>query len=455
MIILTREAEQLFDEVADFSRQAVGTGSGRKFGAEDVAAQGFAAVGVRRASRGIVPRRSTAVAKGCIGFVPGPQFHQGMRPKVQMISSEVRPEVAKLLLAGSPYLLDVVEDLFDGRPIGERFQDIPHARLRVGREEELAAVAFLDDDYSDHAASRMVGGQEGLVLFGHRLAVLHALDGSPAASRGRPLGQADAAFAVGWRPPRSASLSFFWFSRQIVQGGVLSQPADDHHAQHSQGLEERPLGVSPVGHQPQPFSRLGNDHPRPKRQRRALLEFGLELPAQFLGQAGNVFPPDVERRPQGQANRTPQRMPRDPSQGDPNVPVKELGVGRSGSGIVMDACPLHFWPVAFGRRVVDCKENVVPTGQTLQQQQQQTGGKRFGLASHGGNEIIVVLDVAAHSGSPQPTGRGLTARGKEDAEKQNRQPPPAPSVQPGPQPFHPFRPFHRTFLYRHPWLSCL
>ena len=74
MIISTREAEQLFDEVADFSRQASGTGSGQKFGVEDVAAQGFAAVGVRRASRGIVPRRSTAVAKGGIGFVPGPQL---------------------------------------------------------------------------------------------------------------------------------------------------------------------------------------------------------------------------------------------------------------------------------------------------------------------------------------------------------------------------------------------
>jgi hypothetical protein len=50
MMVLTRVAEQWFDEVADFLRQASETGSGRKFGAEDVAAQDFAVVGVRRAS---------------------------------------------------------------------------------------------------------------------------------------------------------------------------------------------------------------------------------------------------------------------------------------------------------------------------------------------------------------------------------------------------------------------
>jgi len=112
---------------------------------EDRALQGFATIGVRRASVGIVPRRSTAIADFGLGLVPGPQFHQRVHPEVQMISAEVRPEVAKLLLAGPPDFLDVVEDLFDGRPVGERFQDLPHARLRIGREEELAAVGFLND----------------------------------------------------------------------------------------------------------------------------------------------------------------------------------------------------------------------------------------------------------------------------------------------------------------------
>ena len=49
-----------------------------------------------------------------------------------MISAEVRPEVTKLLLAGPPDLLDVVEDLFDGRPIGKRFNNSNSRRVAIG-----------------------------------------------------------------------------------------------------------------------------------------------------------------------------------------------------------------------------------------------------------------------------------------------------------------------------------
>jgi len=109
--------EQLPSEGGDFSRGAAAVQKRGIFAFEDRALQGFATIGVRRASVGIVPRRSTAIADFGLGLVPGPQFHQRVHPEVQMISAEVRPEVAKLLLAGPPDFLDVVEDLFDGRPV--------------------------------------------------------------------------------------------------------------------------------------------------------------------------------------------------------------------------------------------------------------------------------------------------------------------------------------------------
>ena len=115
--------EQQPYEGREFSRSIVTVQKRRIFALQNLALQGFAAIGMRRAASWIVPGRIAAIAKGGLGFVPGPQLHQGVHPKVQMTSPEVRPEVAKLLLAGSPDLLDVVENLFDGRPIGERFQD--------------------------------------------------------------------------------------------------------------------------------------------------------------------------------------------------------------------------------------------------------------------------------------------------------------------------------------------
>ena len=104
MIILTREAEQLFDEVANFSRQASATGSGQKFGAEDVAAQGVAAIGVRRTFCGILPRRVAAVAERAVPASPRPQFHQRVHPEIQVICADVRPQVADLLLCRLPTL---------------------------------------------------------------------------------------------------------------------------------------------------------------------------------------------------------------------------------------------------------------------------------------------------------------------------------------------------------------
>ena len=148
-------------------------------------------------------------------------------------------------------------------------------------------------------------------------------------------------------------------------------------------------------------------------------------------------------------------MPQDPRQRYPNVAIEVLGVGRAGRGIVMDARPLDLRAVAFGGRVVQGQQQPLAAGQLPQQQRKQSGSHRFGLASHGGDEVVITAEAASHGGSPQPTGHGLRLSGEQDTQQQDRQPPAAPSVQAGRQPIHPFRPFLRTFPRRHPWLSRL
>ena len=71
--------------------------------------------------------------------------------------------LAYLLLAGSPDFFDVVEVLFGGRPIGERFEDALYAGVRVGREKGKPAMVLLNQHHSNEAAYRRVGGQERFV----------------------------------------------------------------------------------------------------------------------------------------------------------------------------------------------------------------------------------------------------------------------------------------------------
>ena len=68
------ELEQRFVERTDFRGTTMRGGKGRVFVVQGQAAQFFAAVGVRRTTIRIVPRRVAAVADFRRGLVPGPAF---------------------------------------------------------------------------------------------------------------------------------------------------------------------------------------------------------------------------------------------------------------------------------------------------------------------------------------------------------------------------------------------
>src|SRR5487761_1177902 len=123
--------------------------------------------GVRRAAIGVIPGRIATIANGLDRPLPGPTLHQCPYPQIQVEHGDVRPNVAHLLLSGSPHLLDIMKALVDRRPVCERFDDLARRGVRLGAEEVLAAVLFLDDDHPNDAARRTIGGEErfGFIRF--------------------------------------------------------------------------------------------------------------------------------------------------------------------------------------------------------------------------------------------------------------------------------------------------
>ena len=120
--ILQCDSEESLEEVPEFLGERMAGGSLRKIIPQTLRLPGFSAVGV-------VPGRVAAVGQLSNREVPRPQFRQGELPQVQVPRREVGPQVADLLLAAAPDLLDVVEELFDRRAVGERLDDLANTRI--------------------------------------------------------------------------------------------------------------------------------------------------------------------------------------------------------------------------------------------------------------------------------------------------------------------------------------
>ncbi|MCY2953621.1 MAG: hypothetical protein NTU53_16825 [Planctomycetota bacterium] len=80
--------------------------------------------------------------------------------------------------------------------------------------------------------------------------------------------------------------------------------------------------------------------------------------------------------------------------------VEELGVGGPGSGVVVNTRPLDFRAIAFGGRIVDGEEPTGLVGKVVPEQEKQSRGQRLGFASHGGDEVAIVGEVAGDSRPP-------------------------------------------------------
>src|SRR5262249_10604260 len=246
--------------------------------------------------------------------------------------------------------------------------------------------------------------------------------GRPRVGPGRLARQVDAALAIGRQRPALAGAAPG--RGQAPQAGVLAQPAEDHQPQAQRRLEERPLGVGAVGHQPQRVAGVAQPAGQPAGQFRGQLRLGAELPGVRLDQPGNVLGADVQQGAQRQGQGVPQRVAGQPRHDDPDVAVDELLAGRAGAGVVVDTGALHARAVAGGGGVVEREQQGGAGGQRQQRRQgaaQQAEGEVLGAAAGGPEGAVGAAEVGGDAGGAEPRGNGASATGEEGAAKQAEQ----------------------------------
>ena len=108
-----------------------------------------------------------------------------------MTDSYIGPNVAHLLLARGPHFLHVVKVLLDRGTVGERFQNVDDAGIRIGTGQSETTMISLDQYDPNHSTDWRIGGQERFISFGNLLAVQCALDGFSGSLLSRSLGQTD------------------------------------------------------------------------------------------------------------------------------------------------------------------------------------------------------------------------------------------------------------------------
>src|SRR6185369_1086373 len=101
--------EQTLDQGADFPLAGPPGERLLDFPPQRLALQRLALVVVRRPTRRLVPGAGAAVAHLVILLVPGPHFHQGVHPQVEVEARLVAVHVTHLLLPGPPDLLLILE----------------------------------------------------------------------------------------------------------------------------------------------------------------------------------------------------------------------------------------------------------------------------------------------------------------------------------------------------------
>src|SRR6516162_6140554 len=149
-----------------------------------------------RAAIRIVPWRRAAIHQFTLRSTPRPSLGHRERPEANVKCTDVCPHEAHLLLAGPDDLLAIAERGLQREPIGDRCEDLGHARIRVGAEEGHPAVRLVHQHDTNQTAGWSPGRQERLVSLLCLLAVELEDGGRPAATLPGTLGQLDAVLPI-------------------------------------------------------------------------------------------------------------------------------------------------------------------------------------------------------------------------------------------------------------------
>ena len=165
------EADDVLDQRLEFPQVLPGRQTRQKLFSQHFTGDCRAAVGMRRTAVGVVPWTIAAVGQLRFCHIPRAQFHQSVHPLIQMPAADVRPDVADLLLTGSPDFFDIVEMFFNCPARGNGLQNVANCDLCISAEiGSPAAIVESHDHDADDAAHQTRRCKERFTLPRHHRA---------------------------------------------------------------------------------------------------------------------------------------------------------------------------------------------------------------------------------------------------------------------------------------------
>src|SRR5580765_152129 len=168
-----------------------------------------------------------------------------------MVHRHIRPVVAGLRLAHTMHFLQVMKRLFNGRAVGDGFQNLRYAGVDMGAKISTPrAIVFFHEHHADQPTSRLIGCQKCFVTLERFDAVQDKRSTLPTSTMPCPFGEADFFLAVGARSAWTAPSWWNWF-RHVEQRCVLAQTTDDDGPRRPGRFQKRALGISSIDYHPQ------------------------------------------------------------------------------------------------------------------------------------------------------------------------------------------------------------
>ncbi len=190
---------------------------------------------VGRSAIGVIPRAIAAVTENLCRLIPGPQFDQTVKPKIQMKSSNITVQGSNLLLTGTFNFLNITKVLLNGISVGNCFKNLDSRSRQVSTHKGPGAIlAFPNNKHLDQAARWFIQGLENIHLFDFFFAIKNRIDLKPAIRIFDTIGKFNP-FAIF---TGSTSFAFSRLSQFSIKHGIFSQSGNDYDSHFDNRFKE-------------------------------------------------------------------------------------------------------------------------------------------------------------------------------------------------------------------------
>jgi hypothetical protein len=368
-------------------------------------------VSVRRTAELAVPGTIAAVTDSRGLLAPSPQLNQRMNPHVQMKYPDICKVISNLLLACTLNLFEIMKVLLNGRPIGNRLQNLLGGSRKVCAHVSSPAIYRLPN-YQDQnlPACWTIRCLKHLNLFGFLPSVKRYLYRKPAPLFSGLVGKVYPWAVFTWLATFSLC-NRLW---QGIQGSILSQSGNNRYPQADGRLNKSGFGETSISNNPELFSQAFAALLSPSDQFRRLLKFILESYSVRRRHISYILCPDIHLGQNRQANGPPELMADYSRDSYPQMTVDELSPIRGSGGITMNSGPLHFRPISLCRAVIDGHQDSIAFAiNQIYHNLKQDSRYYFSFPAQRADEIVERFISLGDTSGPKPTGSGLSTLGED------------------------------------------